>query len=200
MTTTGKQAATGTAADRPQRPMRADARRNYDRLLTEARQAFMVHGTEASLEDIARHADVGIGTLYRHFPNRYALMDAVFEEETYALVRRAEGMLEAESPIGALQDWLRAYAVHSSGYRGLAVALMEADEGRMPACKSAAVAAADQLLVRAQQAGEVRDDVAIADIMRLTSAIVVAAERNPTDHRGTFDRLMQLALDGYRAR
>lgn len=180
--------------------MRADARRNYERLLTEARQAFIVHGTEAPLEDIARHAGVGIGTLYRHFPNRYALMDAVFEEETAVLVTRAAGMLDAESPIDALREWLAAYAVHSSHYRGLAVALMEADEGRMPACKGAAIAAADQLLVRAQQAGQARDDVAIADVLRLTSAIVVAAERNPADHRGTFQRLMALAMDGVRTR
>lgn len=198
--TTGKQAGPHAAEERLQRPMRADARRNYERLLTEARQAFVVHGTEAPLEDIARHAGVGIGTLYRHFPNRYALMDAVFEEETLALTARAGSLLEAESPITALQEWLRAYAVYSAQYRGLAVALMEADEGRMPACKGALTAAGDQLLVRAQQAGEVRADVAVADIMRLTSAIVVAAERNPTDHRGTFQRLMDLTLDGYRAR
>jgi AcrR family transcriptional regulator len=180
--------------------MRADARRNYERLLSEARQAFMVHGTEAPLEDIARHAGVGIGTLYRHFPNRYALMDAVFEEETRTLVERAEAMLDAESPLDALLEWLRAYAAHSSHYRGLAVALMEADSTRMPACKGATMEAADKLLVRTQQAGEVSGDVVIADLMRLTGAIVVAAERNPADHKGTFDRLMALALDGFRAR
>jgi AcrR family transcriptional regulator len=180
--------------------MRADARRNYERLLTEARQAFIVHGTEASLEDIARHAGVGIGTLYRHFPNRHALMDAVFEEETWALVARAESLLDAESPIGALTEWLRAYAVHSSNYRGLAAALMETYQGKMPACKGASIEAADRLLTRAQEAGEVRSDVAVIDIMRLTSAIVVAAERNPTDHRGTFNRLMDLALQGIQTR
>lgn len=182
------------------RKPRADGQRNRERLVEAAKAVFADAGTDASLEEIARRAEVGIGTLYRHFPNRYALMDAVFEEETLALAARAGSLLDAQSPIGALQEWLRAYAVYSAQYRGLAVALMEADEGRMPACKGALTAAGDQLLVRAQQAGEVRADVAVADIMRLTSAIVVAAERNPTDHRGTFQRLMDLTLDGYRAR
>ncbi|CAM5691902.1 hypothetical protein SANTM175S_07071 [Streptomyces antimycoticus] len=70
---------TATAQYAHPRPMRADARRNYERLLAEARTAFTRHGTDASLEDIARRAGVGIGTLYRHFPNRTALMGAVFQ-------------------------------------------------------------------------------------------------------------------------
>ena len=80
------------------RPMRADARRNYERLLAEARTAFTEHGTDTSLEDIARRAGVGIGTLYRHFPNRTALMGAVFQGEVEALLAYARELADAPQP------------------------------------------------------------------------------------------------------
>ena len=98
--------------------MRADAQRNYDRLLEEGRQAFLVHGTDVALEDIARHAGVGIGTLYRHFPDRFALMSAVFEHELDALSRRARELMSAEDPAEGLTEWLQAVAVHSVPYKG----------------------------------------------------------------------------------
>ena len=90
------------------RPMRADARRNYERLLIEARTAFTDHGTDTSLEDIARRAGVGIGTLYRHFPNRTALMGAVFQGEVDALLTHALELADAPQPCAALVEWLRA--------------------------------------------------------------------------------------------
>src|SRR5207248_1125477 len=83
---TGSSTAQAPAATHAVRPMRADARRNHERLLTEARTAFLERGTDTSLEDIARRAGVGIGTLYRHFPNRTALMGAVFQGEVDALL------------------------------------------------------------------------------------------------------------------
>src|SRR3954462_13499094 len=108
--------------------MRADAQRNYDRLLEEARQAFIVHGTEVALEDIARHAGVGIGTLYRHFPDRYTLMNAVFEQEVVKINERARELLDAPDPVEALTQWLLSVAVHSTMYRGLAKAIMSAPD------------------------------------------------------------------------
>lgn len=176
--------------------MRADAQRNYDRLLAEARQAFIVHGTDASLEDIARHAGVGIGTLYRHFPDRYALMNAVFEQEVELLTVRARELLTADSPTDALVQWLRMVAVHSTMYRGLSAAIMAADT-KMPACKIPLRAAGGALLERAQRAGEVREDATIADLLKLTNAIVLVAEKDP-EHRAIFDRLMDLTLHGLR--
>ncbi|MEU3463687.1 helix-turn-helix domain-containing protein [Streptomyces sp. NPDC006733] len=177
--------------------MRADAQRNYDRLLAEARQAFIVHGTDASLEDIARHAGVGIGTLYRHFPDRYALMNAVFEQEVELLTAGAEELLTADSPTDALVRWLRMVAVHSTMYRGLSAAIMAADEAKMVACKLPLRAAGGALLERAQRAGEVRADATIADLLKLTNAIVLVAEKDP-ERQAIFDRLMTLALDGLR--
>ncbi|WNI17429.1 TetR/AcrR family transcriptional regulator [Actinacidiphila sp. ITFR-21] len=175
--------------------MRADAQRNYDRLLDEARQAFVAHGTDVALEDIARQAEVGVGTLYRHFPDRYALMNAVFEQEMDALTARGHGLLSEDDPAAALAKWLRAVAVHSTTYRGLAAAIMEASDAKMPACRTKMPAAGRSLLGRAQQAGTVRTDVTIGDLLKLTYAIVVSAERN-TEDAGLFDRLMSLMIEG----
>jgi AcrR family transcriptional regulator len=179
--------------------MRADAQRNYDRLLQEARQAFIVHGTDVALEDIAKHAGVGIGTLYRHFPDRYALMNAVFEQEIEAITERARELLHCGDPADALARWLRSVAVHSTAYRGLAAAIMEGPDARMPACKSLLRTAGGSLLWRAQQAGAIRGDVEIADLLKLNYAIVSIAEKN-TDDRGLYDRLMAVTVDGMRVR
>ncbi len=179
--------------------MRADAQRNYDRLLHEARQAFLVHGTDVPLEDIARHAGVGIGTLYRHFPDRYALVNAVFEHELDALAARSDELMSWQDPAEALTKWLYAAAVHSVPYRGLASCIMEADPTRMSACKAVLRTAGGQLLERAQRQGAVRPDARIGDLLKLTYAVVLAAEKNPQE-RGLFDRLMSLTVDGIRAR
>jgi AcrR family transcriptional regulator len=178
--------------------MRADAQRNYDRLIEEAKQAFLVHGTDVALEDIARHAGVGVGTLYRHFPDRHALMNAVFEKEMNALTERARELKARDDPAVALLEWLRAVAVHSHAYRGLAMAIME-DGSKMPTCKIQMVGAGGSLLGRAQQAGTIRADVRIGDLLKITYAIVSAVERNPAE-KGLFDRLMSLAVDGMRTR
>ncbi|WP_333771583.1 TetR/AcrR family transcriptional regulator [Streptomyces sp. IBSBF 2435] len=175
--------------------MRADAQRNYDRLLEEAKQAFIVHGTDVALEDIARHAGVGIGTLYRHFPDRYSLMNAVFIRELDALTERAQELITADDPADALFAWLRAVATHSAAYRGLSSAILAQSDGRMHQCKTRLRESGCALLVRAQEAGAVRPGVDIGDLLKLTSAIVLAAEKNPEDTQ-TFDRLMSLAVNG----
>lgn len=179
--------------------MRADAQRNYDRLLEEAAQAFFVHGTEVALEDIARQAGVGIGTLYRHFPDRYTLMNTVFEKELVKLNARAEELLEEPDPVDALTKWLYAVAVHSTAYRGLAKAIMSAPDAKMPACKALLRSSGAELLRRAQEAGEVRADADIGDLLKLTNAIVLTAENN-RDDRDLFGRLMTLTVDGLRTR
>ncbi|WP_351229523.1 helix-turn-helix domain-containing protein [Streptomyces sp. NPDC002133] len=180
---------TGTA-----RPMRADARRNYERLLVEARAAFAEHGTDASLEDIARRAGVGIGTLYRHFPNRHALMNAVFQEALATLLERSGELASAEQPCAALVEWLRAIITHAGEYRGVARALMSAS---LSQCSVPLREAGAQLLARAQETGTVRADVSIDDLMQLTNAIALAAEQAPDDP-DLPDRLLTLTLRGLR--
>jgi AcrR family transcriptional regulator len=175
--------------------MRADAQRNYDRLLEEAKQAFIVHGTDVALEDIARHAGVGIGTLYRHFPDRYSLMNAVFIRELDALNDRAEKLIAADDPADALFVWLRTVGAHSAMYRGLSSAILAQSDGRMLQCKARLRESGGALLARAQKSGAVREGIEIADLLKLTSAIVLCAEKNPEDSK-TFDRLMSLAVNG----
>ncbi|MFG2778954.1 TetR/AcrR family transcriptional regulator [Streptomyces prunicolor] len=183
---------------RPPAGLRADARRNYERLLTEARACFAAHGTDASLEDVARRAGVGIGTLYRHFPNRQALMSAVFEDAVGELLARSRELLSAPQPCGALVTWLREMVSHASEYRGLARALMAVtydDTSALARCSGPIREAGGALLFRAQEAGDVRGDVEIGDLLQLTHAIALAAEGNPGDPE-LADRLLTLTLRG----
>ncbi|MEV0175124.1 helix-turn-helix domain-containing protein [Streptomyces sp. NPDC050803] len=178
--------------------MRADARRNYERLLAEARTSFAEHGTDASLEDVARRAGVGIGTLYRHFPNRHALLSAVFEDAVSELLARARELRRAPEPCAALVTWLREMVTHAGEYRGLARALMSVsydDTSALARCSDPIREAAGALLTRAQEAGAVREDVAIGDLLQLTHAIALAAEETPGDP-GVADRLLMLTLTG----
>ncbi|MFD5191434.1 TetR/AcrR family transcriptional regulator [Streptomyces sp. NPDC058357] len=187
-----------STAQTPPRPMRADARRNYDRLLAEARTAFAEHGTDASLEDVARRAGVGIGTLYRHFPNRHALMNAVFQEALASLITRSHELAGAEHPCRALVEWLGAIITHAGEYRGLAQALMSTSRDETSAlaqCNVPLREAGAVLLVRAQANGAVRPDVSIDDLLQLTNAIALAAEQAPDDQE-LAGRLLMLTLQG----
>ena len=176
--------------------MRADARRNHDRLLAEARAVFAEHGTDASLEDVARRAGVGIGTLYRHFPNRHALMSAVFEDAVNELLARARELRTAPDPCEALLTWLHEVVTHAATYRGLSKALMSASPASaLSRCGTPMREAGTTLLTRAQKAGTVRADVQITDLLRLTHAIALAAEESPEDTT-LADRLLSLTLNG----
>ena len=182
----------------PPAGLRADARRNYERLLTEARASFAAHGTDASLEDVARRAGVGIGTLYRHFPNRQSLMSAVFEDAVGELLARSRELLTAPQPCAALVTWLREMVTHASEYRGLSRALMavaDDDTSALARCSAPIREAGGALLCRAQDSGDVRGDVEIGDLLQLTHAIALAAEGNPGDPE-LADRLLTLTLRG----
>ncbi|MCS0634580.1 TetR/AcrR family transcriptional regulator [Streptomyces sp. LP05-1] len=178
--------------------MRADARRNYERLLAEARTAFAEHGTDASLEDIARRAGVGIGTLYRHFPNRQALMSAVFQDALGSLLAYSRELADADPACEALVTWLRAVIAHAGEYRGLARALMSASadpSSALTRCNDPLREAGSRLLDRAVTEGAVREGVPIGDLMQLTNAIALAAEQHPDDPR-LADRLLTLTYRG----
>jgi AcrR family transcriptional regulator len=183
------------------RPMRADARRNYERLLSAALAAFAEHGADdASLEEIARRAGVGIGTLYRHFPTRQALLEAVYRDQVEALRARADELRESDSPAEALAAWLRALVAFSSTKHSLTTALLETlgkDSDLLSACSMVISGAADTLLTRAQEAGVVRADADPRDLIRLVHAVNLATQRGPTDP-GQTDRLLGLILDGLR--
>jgi len=183
----------------PDAPKRADARRNRERLLAAATSAFAEQGADAPLEDIARQAGVGIGTLYRHFPTRLALQEGVFRNQVETVCARGRELAEAPSPGEAFAAWLRVLAGFLATKRGLSHALISSlgkDSELISSCGQAMRATAEQLLTRAQQAGEVRDDLTAMDVMRLMHGIGVAVEHAP----GEADRMLSLMLDGMRAR
>jgi len=190
---------TGTGAQAG-RPMRADAQRNYARLLEAATGAFVEHGADdVSLEEIARRAGVGIGTLYRHFPTRQALLEAVYTDQVESLSARAEELLRSESPAGALAEWLRAMVKFSSTKRSMTTALLATlgtDSELLSSCAKEIKGAAESLLTRAQQAGVVRPDADAKDLIRLVHAVNIATEKAPDPEQA--DRMLALILDGLR--
>ena len=184
------------AARRP----RADAVRNRARIVETAREVFAVRGADASLEEIARGAGVGIGTLYRHFPTRDDLVEAVFHDRIDELEALAEELLTSETPGEALATWLHAQLDQAATCRGLAAEAMLTmlAHGDAPSpCESMRQAGA-ALLARAQAAGEVREGVDIDDLVRMVQAVTLAAEES--DDPGTAERLFGFVLDGVRAR
>lgn len=180
----------------PERPLRADAARNREKLLAAAREAFTADGAEASLEDIARRAGVGIGTLYRNFPTRQALLEAVYVDEVAAICAAAED-LDDLAPWDALVAWLRSFADYATTKKALGAELMAYLDGEAPVflqCRQSIVAAGAPLLERARSAGAVREDVELMDVMRMVGGIATIANAEP----GQVDRILAVALDGLR--
>lgn len=177
------------------RPLRADARRNRDRLLKAAAAAFAAHGTHASLDDIARQAGVGPGTLYRHFPTREDLIEALIHSGVEDLVAQSEELRDAEDPLAALRTWLQQLVRHASAYRGLAESLENArsGQGRLAAACHTQEAAAAVLFTRAREHGHIHPQVTLEDVLHLVSGIAWVTQRQPP---GRGERLLTLVLDG----
>jgi AcrR family transcriptional regulator len=178
---------------------RADARRNYERLLAAAAAAFAEHGADdVSLEEIARRAGVGIGTLYRHFPARQALLEAVYKDQVDGLDALAGKLVASESPGRALGDWMRAFVAFGRTKRSLSSAIVQAvgkNSELISACSMILRSRTEELLGRAQEAGEARPEVKAADIFRLTHGLIMATEVEPSDPEQP-DRLIALVIDG----
>jgi AcrR family transcriptional regulator len=184
--------------------VRADARRNYERLLAAARTAFAEHGVDASLDDIARSAGVGPGTLYRHFPTRHALLEKVLNEAQDALLAEAEKLATEPDPDAALLTWMRRLAGHSMTFRGLAEELVETmydPESPLYGSCQALTMAGDELFVRAQKAGTIRADVSSADAFGMTCATAWVADHNPGAAAPTeIERMLDIIISGLRPR
>jgi AcrR family transcriptional regulator len=180
------------------RPKRADALRNYEKLLAAAREAFTEADRSASLEDIARRAGVGIGTLYRHFPTRADLVQAIYVDEVEALSRSA-GELAGLEPWEALTAWLQRFVGYVATKQALAdelFAAAERDAAVFAGCRAMLHAAGEPLLRRAQDEGVVRPDVTIDEVVRMVGGIA----KIPSDDPAEIQRLLGVALDGLRYR
>jgi len=180
-----------------ERPKRADAQRNYDKLVTAARALFTEAGTAAPLESVAERAGVGIGTLYRHFPTRQALLEAVYVDEVEAMARAASDLSELP-PWDALSQWLHQYVGFAATKRALNEALQEAapDSDVLLTCRTAIAGAGTALVERAQRAGVVRADTDFMDVGRMVAGIAMVPTADPEQKR----RMLELALDGLRYR
>jgi AcrR family transcriptional regulator len=180
------------------RPMRADARRNRGRLIAAAREAFTEHGAEAPLDDVAKRAGVGPGTLYRHFPTREALLAAVYLDDIEALAVQANRLIESGLPPDeALAAWLLLQLDYVKIKRGLGAAvkaMLGVDAPTMTYCRDVMRGALNRLMEPAKAAGTIRPDVEPADVLRLTHGVAMACESAPDDSV----RLMGYVIDGLR--
>jgi AcrR family transcriptional regulator len=180
------------------RPKRADARRNYEKVLAAAREAFAEGGESTALEEIARRAGVGIGTLYRHFPNRQALLEALYVEEVDEMCRSA-GQFDGSDPWEALNGWFERFIAYIGTKRALAAELqnyLDQDAPLFQVCRTSLFEAGEPLLKRAQAEGVVRPDVTIGEVIQMVVGIakIPASDPEQTQH------ILRVALDGLRYR
>ena len=166
------------------RPKRADARRNYEKVLAAAREAFAEGGESTALEQIARRAGVGIGTLYRHFPNRQALLEALYVDEVEEVCRSAAELDEAD-PWEALEAWFERFIGYMATKQALAAELLNYLDRDTSSSRSAARrcwTAGEPLLTRAQEAGVVRPDVTSRDVIPMVMGIAKIPAADPAQN------------------
>ena len=161
--------------------MRADARKNYSHLLAVARDVVTEHGVDASMRDIARRADVGLATLFRHFPTREALFEALLRTKLDALTQKADELETSNSPDEALVSWFREAVAFTHSYSGV-VALMAAahadSKSALHASCDAVHSAGARLLLRAQGEGTARADMNGDDLFALITALGWAVDQD----------------------
>ncbi|MFF7974759.1 TetR family transcriptional regulator [Streptomyces sp. NPDC007905] len=162
------------------RPMRADARRNYERLLQVAAEAFAERGENASLDDIAKRAGVGSGTLYRHFPTRQDLLEAAYVDRLQAMAARADDFAAQLPPGEALVEWLNEVCVGTIQVRGmkalLGSAVTDGNSVTVAACGTCLKDAARRLVEAAQREGSLRKDIEPIEVLRLAHGVASASE------------------------
>jgi AcrR family transcriptional regulator len=185
-------------ADTATRPLRADAARNRARILEAAEAVFAAEGIEAPVDEIAEKAGVGVGTLYRHFPTKEKLCEAILLERLVALAADARALAEAEDPVAAFFAFLDHMMEEVAAKRDLLVAVMGAGiefDAAAAETKEQMQQAVGVLLRRAQEAGAVRSDVTAEAVMALVSGTCQAAAH----HAGLSDDLLAIVCDGLRA-
>ena len=177
---------------------RADAVRNRELLLSAAADAFAAGGADVPLEDIARSAGVGIGTLYRHFPTREGLVEAVYRNEIDVLCERADELLETMPPDLALAEWMRLFVRHVATKKGMLSVLkplLSSNPSFFDQTRGRATAAATKLLEAGVAAGTVRGDIDGGDLIRAVGGICMSTDQERSE---ASERLVGLLFDGLR--
>ncbi|TPI19919.1 TetR/AcrR family transcriptional regulator [Mesorhizobium sp. B4-1-1] len=181
------------------KPLRADAQRNRDRLVEVAAQTFASDGVDASLEEIAKRAGVGIGTLYRHFPTREHLVEVVYRREVEGLCHAAEELVRDHPADIALELWMQRFVDYIATKRGLATSLrlLLTTNSTLFSDTSGRVSGAMRGLIEAAAAaGKIRADVDASDVMHALGGIYSAP--NTPEWRERSGRLVKLLMDGLR--
>src|SRR5712672_3649849 len=197
----GKRAVTSTVSE-AERPLRADARRNRERILQSARAVFAESGPEAQIDDVARHAGVGVGTVYRHFPTKQALVTELIRQTFRLFTEWARAALEAGGePFALIEGLLRRIAETAAGDAGVQYALASSDA---QAARSEAQAEQDELIAviaelsgRARRTGTIRPGIEAIDIAMLICGVVSAMGPRPGFN---WRRHLDLVIDTLRAR
>ena len=179
--------------------LRADARRNRERLIEVAAAAFAENGVETSLEDIARRSGVGIGTLYRHFPTREHLVEVVYRRELEMLASAAAALAKTHAPDAALHEWMLRFVEYIATKRGMANSLrllMTSNSALFAEGSGILRAALGDLLQNAANHGAVRSDIDTTDLLYALSSIYTIPEA--PDWRDRSHKLILLLMDGLR--
>jgi AcrR family transcriptional regulator len=180
------------------RPLRADAERNRQRILAAAGELFAERGVDVSIDDIAAAAGVGVGTVYRRFADRDALIEALFEAKMAAIVQIARDALEVEDPWEAFKGFMHAMARRQALDRGLKEVILSPHRGRerVAAIRDTIRPVASQLLARAKAAGAVREDLADFDMPMMQLAVSLIADRSRDVAPQYYERLITILVDG----
>ena len=186
----------------PRKP-RSDALINRERLIEAAKEVLGLGGPDASLEAVARRAEVGIGTLYRHFPTREALFQAVYRHEVEQLIKLAGDLDDGHDPVEALRTWMHAYVGLVATKRGLlgalAVVVTEASKAMYAELSVRVTESVNALLVRAIAAGELRPDIRADDLLHAMFALCYARQPE-AGWKAQVLRLLDIFIDGLRTR
>ena len=183
------------------KPLRKDAQRNREKLLAAAVELFAERGTDGSLEEVAKRAGVGIGTLYRHFPTRDALVEAAYRNEVAQLRAAADELLAELPPDRALEAWVRRFVEYGTAKRGMRDALQSiagAGSDLFADTRGQVTEAVAVLLRAGAEAGTLRSDVEAEDVLRAMGAIWLVADGD--DWAEDAHRVLRLVMDGLRYR
>jgi AcrR family transcriptional regulator len=184
------------------RPLRADAARNRERLLRAAEELFAAHGLDVTLDDVARRAGLGVGTVYRRFPTKEHLIEALFEDKITALAERAEAAAREPDPWAALVRFLADVCTRQAADRGLREVALGTRHTPPPiaVARDRLVPALTELFTRAKRSGQLRDDVHPTDIPALLVMIGAVTDFAHGTRPALWQRYLNLLIDGLAAR
>ncbi len=183
------------------RPLRRDAELNRQRILASAHTLFAERGLAVTLDDVADHAGLGVGTVYRRFSSRDQLIDALFEERVGELVALADEALALEDPWQGLTTFLESLVAHQAADRGLKEVMLGTTEGRerVARIREQLRPRAEQLIRHAQEAGELREDFSASDLPLMQLMLGAVAEVTTPECGELWRRFLALLIDGMRA-